>query len=68
MASNAFFKSMNAARVDNLLSRDDDIFSDISTKAVTVDLFCLKPYWLSLKSSFFIENYIIFFHKIFLIS
>ena len=53
MASNAFSKSMNTARVDNSLSRDDEIFSVISNNAVTVNLFCLRPYWLSLMSSFF---------------
>ena len=48
-----FFKSMNTAQVDNSLSRDDGNFSVRLTKAVTDDLFCLKPYWLSHKSSFF---------------
>ena len=53
MVSTDFFISMNTAKADNLLSRDDEIFSVELTKAVTADLFCLKPYWLSHKSSFF---------------
>ena len=53
IVSNSFLRSMNTSRVDNSLSRDDDFFNVMSTKAVAVDLFCLKTYWLSLMSLFF---------------
>ena len=38
------FKSINFARVEHSASRDDNIFSVKSTRAVGIDLLCLKPF------------------------
>ena len=43
MASNAFFKSINIARVEHSAS-GDDIFPVKSNRADRVDLLCLKQY------------------------
>ena len=53
MVSNAFCRSINIAIVEHSASRDDTIFSVIWTRAVRVDLLCLKPYWLLFKNKFF---------------
>ena len=50
------FSFFHFSRVNDLLSNDDEIFTVKLTNVVTLDLFYLKPYWLSLSSSVFLYN------------